>query len=112
MADANIGGTNVAAEVVATNGAKGYGVSAPRSLSQMTPQVRAAVQATGHHGGCAEIGALCFIELGGSPIKGARGQAVKVGGGSKGHPMEQHGEELPFCEACDNLFRYLEGGPK
>jgi len=111
MADANIGGTNVAAEVVTPNGARGFGVSAPRSLGQLTPQVRAAVQATGHHGGCAEIGALCFVELGGNSITGARGQAVKVAGGSKAHPIEEHGEELPFCEYCENLFDYLEGGP-
>jgi len=111
MADANINGANAAAEVVATNGARGYGVSAPRSMSQLTPQVRAAVQTTGHHGGCAEIGALCLIELGGNPLKGARGQAVKVSGGSKQHPVEQHGEEIAFCEACDDLFSSLEGGP-
>ncbi len=65
MADANLNGTNVAAEVVAANGARGWGVSAQRSVEQLTPRVRVSAQATKHHLGCAEIGALCFVELGG-----------------------------------------------
>ncbi|MFI2611710.1 polymorphic toxin-type HINT domain-containing protein [Kitasatospora sp. NPDC018614] len=111
LADAHIGKTNVAAEVVATDGTRGFGVSVARSLDELTPKVRAAVQATGHHGGCAEIGGLCELESRGAPIEGARGQAVHVMGGSQGHPADLHGEDLPFCASCRNLFRYLEGGP-
>ncbi|MFF4155901.1 polymorphic toxin-type HINT domain-containing protein [Streptomyces sp. NPDC001678] len=111
VADAHIGKTNVAAEVVAADGTRGFGVSGPRSLGELTPNVRAAVQATGHHGGCAEIGALCELEGHGAQIEGARGQAVHVMGGSQGHPVELHGEVLPFCGSCVNLFKYLEGGP-
>ena len=61
--------------------------------------------------GCAEIGALCMLELGGHPIEGARGQAVKVHGGGN-WPLEQHGEEIGFCPACERLFDHLGGGPK
>ncbi|MER6299585.1 RHS repeat-associated core domain-containing protein [Kitasatospora sp. NPDC001539] len=111
VADKNIGKTNVAAEVIATDGTRGFGVSVARSLDELTPKVRAAVQATGHHGGCAEIGALCELESRRAPIEGARGQAVYVMGGTKDHPADLHGEDLPFCPACRNLFRYLEGGP-
>ena len=112
MADMNIGNTNVASEVVLPNGVRGWGISAPRTLERLTPQVWTAVEATGHHTGCAEVGALCFAELGGNPIEGARAQAVKVGGGSNGHPMEEHGEEIGMCSACQRLFEFLGGGPK
>jgi hypothetical protein len=111
LADVNIGRTNVAAQVVAPNGARGWGISANRGLQQLTPQVRAAVQATGHRMTCAEIGALCFLEFLGTPIRGARGLAVKVTGGSKGYTYEQHGEVYPFCRDCEKLFDYIEGGP-
>jgi RHS repeat-associated protein len=111
MADANLNGTtNVAAEVVATDGGVGWGVSGPRTAAQLTPNVRVAAQATNHHMGCAEIGALCWLELGGHPIQGARGKAVKVHGGGN-WPLEVHGEDLDFCEACEKLFDFLEGGP-
>ncbi|WP_268762426.1 polymorphic toxin-type HINT domain-containing protein [Kitasatospora griseola] len=110
-ADAHIGKTNVAAEVVATDGTRAFGISRARSLEELTPNVRTAVQATGHHGGCAEIGALCKLESGGAPITGARGQAVHVMGGTQDHPADLHGENLPFCQSCRNLFEYLEGGP-
>ena len=38
LADANIGKPNVAAEVVATNGARGFGVSTKRSMDELTPK--------------------------------------------------------------------------
>lgn len=110
LADANIGQTNVASEVVAQDGTRGLGVSARRGLDEMTPQVRTAVQATGHHGGCAEIGALCDIESQGASIVGARSIAVKVMGGDQGFPPEVHGEVVPHCKFCSALFRHLEGG--
>ena len=62
FADANIGRTNVASEVTNGNGAIGRGVSMPRAPEDLTPQVRTAAQATGHHLGCAEIGGLCDLE--------------------------------------------------
>ncbi|MGW2697803.1 polymorphic toxin-type HINT domain-containing protein [Streptomyces sp. NPDC001296] len=110
-ADANIGKTNVAAEVVAQDGTRGLGVSMARNSEDLTPQVRTAVEATGHHGGCAEIGALCDIEGQGASINGARGQAVHVMGGSQDYGPELHGEVKPFCGECERLFAYLEGGP-
>jgi hypothetical protein len=110
-ADANIGKTNVAAEVVAKDGTHGLGVSVARSPGSLTPQVRTAVEATGHHGGCAEIGALCDIESQGASIDGARGQAVHVMGGSQGYGPELHGEVKPFCPDCERLFGFLGGGP-
>ncbi|WP_328649035.1 hypothetical protein OHS58_17610 [Amycolatopsis sp. NBC_00348] len=76
----------------------------------MTPRVRAAVEATGHHGGCAEIGALCRLEEQQVPIEGAEGLAVHVAGGSQGYGPEVHGMVKPFCPACEKLFDYLGGG--
>ena len=59
FADENIGQTNVASEVTNGSGAVGRGVSMPRTPEDLTPQARNAAQATGHHLGYAEIGALC-----------------------------------------------------
>jgi hypothetical protein len=68
IADSSIGQTNVAAEAVATDGTRGFGTSQARDLEDLTPNVRTAVQATGHHGGCAEVGVLCDLERHGAPI--------------------------------------------
>ena len=56
------------AEVVAIDGTRGFGVSEARSVDEMTPQVRAAVQATGHHGRSAEIGGPDSLERQETPI--------------------------------------------
>ncbi|SDO89877.1 intein C-terminal splicing region/RHS repeat-associated core domain-containing protein [Actinacidiphila guanduensis] len=107
LADANIGRTNVASEVTSTNGAKGYGVSSARNPSTLTPKVREAVEETGHHGGCAEVGALCDLEKQGAPLVGAKPAAVKIAGGSQGYDYAEHGEELLPCPACQRMFTYL-----
>lgn len=111
LADSSIGQTNVAAEAVATDGTRGFGTSQARELAGLTPNVRTAAQATGHHGGCAEIGALCDLESRGAPIAGARSRAVHVANGSQGHGYDVHGTDIPFCSSCERLFDYLEGGP-
>lgn len=108
VADANIGKTNVASEVTATNGAKGYGVSTARQPSQLTRQVRQAVEETGHHGGCAEIGALCDLESKGAPLKGVTPVAVKVAGGSQEYDYEEHGELMNPCAACQRVLDHLD----
>jgi hypothetical protein len=110
FADANIGRTNVASEVTNGNGAVGRGVSMPRAPEDLTPQVRTAAQATGHHLGCAEIGGLCDLETQGEPISPVSAESVKVAGGTQGFPFEEHLDPLPMCRACQNLFEYLNGG--
>jgi hypothetical protein len=108
-ADQNIGKTNVASEVTASNGATGYGVSTARASEELTPQVRKAVEATGHHGGCAEIGALCDLKSQGAPLAGSDLFAVKVAGGSQGYDYDEHGDPLEPCSACQSLFNFLNG---
>ncbi|MBS2965834.1 hypothetical protein KGA66_22475 [Actinocrinis puniceicyclus] len=110
-ADENIGRTNVAAEVVAQDGTHGFGLSMPRSLEDLTPAVRTAVEATGHHGGCAEIGGLCDIERQGASIYGSHGLAIHVMGGTQEYPAEVHGELKPLCPDCTSLFDYLKASP-
>jgi hypothetical protein len=83
----------------------------PRTPEDLTPQVRNAAQVTGHHMGCAEIGALCDLEGQGEPISPLSAQSVKVAGGTQGFPYEDHLDPLPMCRACQSLFEYLnEGG--
>ncbi|MDX8034804.1 polymorphic toxin-type HINT domain-containing protein [Lentzea sp. BCCO 10_0856] len=108
LADSQIGKTNVASEVTAENGMKGRGISQRRGLDELTPQVRGAVDATGHHGGCGEIGALCQIEREGGSIWGAKAQSVDVMGGSEGYGPERHGAPRAMCPSCQKLFSYLK----
>jgi RHS repeat-associated protein len=107
LADANIGQTNVASEVTNAHGAKGYGTSQRRAAEDLPPSVRNAVNATGHHGGCAEIGALCDLADQGQPLTGLTADSVKVAGGSRGYPPEAHLEPVPMCSACTRVFDYL-----
>jgi RHS repeat-associated protein len=109
LADLSIGKTNVAAEVTNGSGQVGRGVSRARSAGELTPQVRVAAEATGHHMGCAEIGGLCDLELKQAPLTGLSSEAVKVAGGSKGYTYEQHLGSEPMCSACTRLFDYLNG---
>ncbi|MEJ2851905.1 MULTISPECIES: RHS repeat-associated core domain-containing protein [unclassified Saccharothrix] len=106
-ADVNVGRTNVACEVTARDGAKGYGISQRRSLDDLTPEVRTATQITGHHRGCGEIGALCDLESRGHSIYGSTPQSVDVQGGSEGYGWDRHGAPREPCPACRDLFEYL-----
>jgi len=108
LADQSIGKTNVASEITASNGAKAYGVSQARSMASLTPKVREAVEAAGHHAGCAEIGALCDLELGGAPLSGVQVVAVKVAGGSQGYDYAEHGDLLDPCPLCQSMLNYLD----
>lgn len=110
-ADSQIGRADVAAEVTSAGGARGYGVNTPRAPEDLTPNVRTATEATKHHRGCAEIGALCDLESQGASIGGARPQAVHVTGGSRGKGPELHGTPKELCPSCQRLFRYLEDLP-
>jgi hypothetical protein len=84
IADENIGQTNTASEIVSADGKVGYGVSGARAPSALIPQVRTAAEATGHHRGCSEIGALCELELQGADLAGTKATTVKVMGGKPG----------------------------
>ncbi|MGW7428294.1 ricin-type beta-trefoil lectin domain protein [Streptomyces sp. NPDC054861] len=107
-ADANAGQTNVAAQVFTADGQHSeLGISINRTLDDLTPNVRTAVQLTNHHGGCGEIGALCELERRGLPIGGARSQAVDVRGGSQGYGWDRHGAYREMCPNCRDLFTYL-----
>ncbi|WP_069766809.1 ricin-type beta-trefoil lectin domain protein [Streptomyces sp. LUP30] len=109
-ADDNAGQTNVAAQVFTADGQhSALGISTNRSLDDLTPNVRTAVQITEHHGGCGEIGALCDLESRGLPIGGARSQAVDVRGGSQGYGWDRHGAPREMCPNCRKLFTYLLG---
>lgn len=100
-ADESAGTTNVASEVFTADGQhSGLGISMNRSLDDLTPNVRTAVQLTGHHGGCGEIGALCDLESRGLPIGGARTQSVDVRGGSQGYGWDRHGVSREMCPNC------------
>lgn len=107
-ADDHIGQTNMASEVVAADGRHAFGVSMPRTADDLTPNVRVAAEATGHHMGCAEIGGLCDLKAAGSDLVGARADAVIVGG--RRFPLESHGESAPMCRSCVDLFNYVGGG--
>ncbi|MGW7357392.1 ricin-type beta-trefoil lectin domain protein [Streptomyces sp. NPDC054802] len=107
-ADENAGQTNVAAQVFTADGQhNALGISINRTLDDLTPNVRTAVQLTSHHGGCGEIGALCELERRGLPIGGARSQAVDVRGGSQGYGWDRHGAYREMCPNCRDLFTYL-----
>ncbi|WP_121004181.1 hypothetical protein [Saccharothrix australiensis] len=106
-ADAHIDQTNVASEVTAVNGVTGYGISVSRTLDELTPEVRTAVQITGHHGGCGEIGGLCDLESRGHSIRGAGATSVDVKGGSEGYGWERHGAPRAMCGYCVELFKFL-----
>lgn len=107
LADANIGKTNVASEVTSAGGLKGYGVSGHRNVNQLTPDVRSAVEETGHHGGCGEVGGLCDNERQGGSIWNARSESVDVMGGSETYGPERHGAPRAMCPSCQKLFKYL-----
>ncbi|MEW2505940.1 polymorphic toxin-type HINT domain-containing protein [Amycolatopsis sp. NPDC047767] len=109
IADANIGRTNTASEITSADGRVGYGVSGARAPTALTPQVRTAAEATGHHMGCSEIGALCELELQGADLVGTKATTVKVMGGSQEYGPEQHGELYPKCPSCRALFDFLDG---
>ncbi|MDI5938957.1 ricin-type beta-trefoil lectin domain protein, partial [Micromonospora sp. DH15] len=109
LADESIGKTNTASEIVSVDGMVGRGVSGARELSDLTPQVRTAAEATGHHRGCSEIGALCELELQGAELAGAKATTVKVMGGSQEYGPEVHGEIYPKCPSCVRLFDFLDG---
>ncbi|MEW2114677.1 hypothetical protein AB0945_05725 [Streptomyces sp. NPDC005474] len=109
-ADANVGATNVAAQVFTADGEQfALGISTNRNFGDLTPNVQAAVMATQHHGGCGEIGALCDLEERGLPIGGARSQAVDVRGGSEGYDWDRHGVHREMCGYCRKLFTHLPG---
>lgn len=109
IADENIGSTNTASEIVSADGKVGYGVSGARAPSALTPQVRTAAEATGHHRGCSEIGALCQLELQGADLRGTKATTVKVMGGTQEYGPEVHGELYPKCPSCRALFDFLDG---
>ncbi|WP_265737357.1 hypothetical protein [Actinacidiphila yanglinensis] len=108
LAEGNIGKTNVASEVTASNGAKGYGVSVGHDTSTLTRQVRQAVEETSRRGGCAEVEELCDLESQGAPLAGAGPAAVNVAGGSQGYDYTGHGDNLFPCPACQRMFKYLD----
>ena len=110
LADSNIGRTNVAAEVTNGEGAIGRGISQSRALENLTPNVRTAAQAVGHHMGCAEIGALCDLERQGQSLTGLAVNAVKVAAGNQGYSLEEHLENLEMCSSCRRMVNYLNGG--
>lgn len=107
LADSHIGRTNVASEVTAKDGTKGYGVSGSRTSDELTKDVRGAVEATGHHGGCGEIGGLCDIESQDASIWGATAESVDVMGGTEDYGPERHGAPRAMCPSCRKLFDYL-----
>ncbi|WP_285390640.1 polymorphic toxin-type HINT domain-containing protein [Streptomyces sp. RKAG337] len=109
IADGHIGKTNTASEIVSADGKVGHGVSGARAPSALTPQVRTAAEATGHHRGCSEIGALCELELQGADLTGTKATTVKVMGGSQEYGPEAHGELYPKCPSCRALFDFLDG---
>jgi cytidine deaminase len=76
----------------------------------LTLNVRTAAEATGHHMGCAEIGALCDLESQGEPLVDLSAQAVKVTGGSQGYPVEDHLDPVAPCGACRAVLDYLNDG--
>lgn len=74
------------------------------------PAPARAVEATGHHGGCAEVGGLCDLESQGAPLEGAQSAGVKVAGYKHGYDYAQHCQAFQPCGACRRLFQYINGG--
>ncbi|MCS0637856.1 LamG domain-containing protein [Streptomyces sp. LP05-1] len=77
----------------------------------MPPQTARAVANSGHHGGCGEIGCAIQLEKAGIPLEGATFQSVKIGGGGRGNsfPIEDHGELIAPCPACQRFLPLIGG---
>ncbi|APE20083.1 hypothetical protein SVEN_0642 [Streptomyces venezuelae ATCC 10712] len=105
LADANIGNSQVAAEIETSGGDIARDISQPRAGGSLHPIVQSAVDATGHHGGCAEVGCVNqlvdrIVQRGGNvdELIGSRVTPIKIGG--RDFPMEEHTEAIPPCQSC------------
>jgi hypothetical protein len=110
-ADEKIYETNVVAMVIAANGRRVFGTSGVLDPVDYGPELWAAIQVTGHRGGCAEVYALSVLESEGVSLVGAHAQAVRVAGVGGLYTNAEHGTLIPMCSHCVALFTHLRGGP-
>lgn len=77
----------------------------------MPPQTARAVANSGHHGGCGEVGCAIQFESAGIPLEGATFQSVRIGGGGRGNsfPIEDQGELIAPCPACQRFLPQIGG---
>lgn len=77
----------------------------------MPPQTARAVADSRHHGGCGEVGCAVQFEQAKIPLEGSTFQSVKIGGGGRGNsfPIEDHGELIGPCPACQRFLPQIGG---
>lgn len=77
----------------------------------MPPQTARAVANSGHHGGCGEVGCVIQFENAEIPLEGSTFQSVMIGGGGRGNsfPIENHGELIAPCLACQRFLPLIGG---
>jgi len=102
---------NVATKATSPDGRVTYSYATDTRSGSLPPTTARAVAQSAHHGGCGEVGCAAALELAGSPLEGAVYQSVKIGGGGRGNsfPLEEHGELIGPCPACQRFLPLIGG---
>ncbi|MEU3049640.1 RHS repeat-associated core domain-containing protein [Streptomyces sp. NPDC006984] len=103
---------NVATKITSADGEHvRFAYATDTRSGAMPPQTARAVANSGHHGGCGEVGCAIQFESAEIPLEGATFQSVKIGGGGRGNsfPIEDHGELIAPCPACQRFLPQIGG---
>ncbi|MEU0909906.1 hypothetical protein, partial [Streptomyces althioticus] len=103
---------NVATKITSADGEHvRFSYATDTRSGAMPPQTARAVANSGHHGGCGEVGCAIQFESAGIPLEGATFQSVRIGGGGRGNsfPIEDHGELIAPCPACQRFLPQIGG---
>ncbi|MET9438116.1 polymorphic toxin-type HINT domain-containing protein [Streptomyces sp. NPDC006551] len=103
---------NVATKITSADGEHvRFSYATDTRSGAMPPQTARAVANSGHHGGCGEVGCAIQFESAGIPLEGATFQSVRIGGGGRGNsfPIENHGELIAPCPACQRFLPQIGG---
>jgi len=103
---------NVATKITSADGEHvRFSYATDTRSGALPPQTARAVANSGHHGGCGEVGCAIQFESAGIPLEGATFQSVRIGGGGRGNsfPIEDHGELIAPCPACQRFLPQIGG---
>ncbi|MGW3957752.1 polymorphic toxin-type HINT domain-containing protein [Streptomyces sp. NPDC004752] len=103
---------NVATKITSADGEHvRFAYATDTRSGAMPPQTARAVANSGHHGGCGEVGCAIQFENAGIPLEGSTFQSVMIGGGGRGNsfPIENHGELIGPCLACQRFLPLIGG---